>query len=242
MTALNIAITFIITNTFLTYRKLARNLSLIIKTLAISFICFFTFSQAIAQEEGKPTSHGLKLDFKLPTGTSNKSFKGVLSGLADIDFSYQFLPVDNKLFFNGGFKYSHWNIESTIFSGNSVTGKLEFLQPFVGIGWRHTFSDYVFLEYEIKGGYSFVNTTSSSNPNVYKQQGIGIEPKLGMYYKANDLVAVGLTFNYNIVNAKFTPDNIAQTNFPGLGPEASKRIYQYFSVGFGIYTVIPKFK
>ena len=213
-----------------------------IKTLAILFISFITCLQVAGQEEGKPTSHGIKADFKLPTGTSNKSFKGVLSGLADMDIAYQFLPVEKKLFFNLGFKYSYWNIESTIFSGNTVTGKLEFLQPFIGIGWRHSFSENVFLESEIKGGYSFINTVSSSNPSGYKQEGLGIEPKLGLYYKANDIVSIGLSFNYNIVNAKFTPDNINQTNFPGLGPEASQGIYQYFSVGFGIYTVIPKFK
>jgi hypothetical protein len=194
------------------------------------------------QKEGKPSPHVLKIDFKLPTPFGNKSFKGVMSGLADIDFAYQFQFQKTGLFINAGLKYSYWNLESTVFSGNVVTGKLEILQPFVGLGYRHEFSDKVFLESQLKGGYAFINSSSNTLNGVYHQEALAIEPKFGLFYRSSDFTAVGLTINYNIITTNFTPDNIGQPNFPGMTPEASDGNYHYFSVGFGIYGTIPKFK
>lgn len=165
-----------------------------------------------------------------------------MSGLADIDFAYQFQFTKPGIFINAGIKYSYWGLESTVFSGDVVTGKLEILQPFVGLGYRHLFSDKVFLESQLKGGYSLINTNSNSLNSTYKQSALAIEPKFGLFYRSSDLTAIGLTINYNIITTNFTPDNIGLTNFPGMTAEASDGIYQYFSIGFGIYGVIPKFK
>jgi len=212
--------------------------------LAILFlsIILLSFGTIKAQKEGEPTPHIFKIDFKLPTATANRSFKGVMSGLADIDFCYQYQFKEIGLFINGGMKYSYWNLESTLFSGTVVTGKLEILQPFGSIGYRHEFSDKVFLESELKGGYSFVNSNANTLTSTYKQKALAIEPKFGFYYKSSDLTAVGLTLNYNIITTNFTPDNIGQPNFPGMTPDASNGNYQYFSIGFGIYGIIPTFK
>lgn len=211
------------------------------KTILIIFLISVT-SWSFGQAEGKPTPHVFKLDFKLPTAFANKSFKGVMSGLADLDFVYQFQFKEPAIFINTGLKYSFWKLESTVFSGDVVTGKLEILEPFIGIGYRHTFSDYVFLESEIKAGYSFINTNSNTLSSTYKQQAMAIEPKFGLYYRSSDYSAIGLTINYNVLGEHFTPDNIGQPNFPGMTVEASNGYYQYFSIGFGIYGVIPSSK
>jgi hypothetical protein len=208
----------------------------------ILIIVLLLFSHTFfGQKEGKSTPHVLKIDFKLPTAIANKSFKGVMSGLADIDAVYQ-IQFKTGLFINTGLKYSFWKLESTVFSGDVVTGKLEVYQPFVGLGYRHPFSDKVFLETELKSGFSFINTKSNSLTTTYQQQAFAIEPKFGLYYRSSEFTAVGLTINYNIITTNFTPDNIGQPNFPGMTPEASVGIYQYLSVGFGIYGTIPSFK
>lgn len=201
-----------------------------------------TYSAVFCQKDGKPTPHVFKLDFKLPTATANKSFKGVMSGLTDIDLVYQYQFQNTGLFINTGLKYSYWSLESTVFSGDVITGKLEIFEPFIGVGFRHSFSDKVFLESELKAGYAFINTNSNSLSAVYKQQAFAIEPKFGLFYKSSELTAVGLTLNYNVITDQFTPDNIGQPNFPGMTTASSEGYYQYFSVGFGIYGIIPSFK
>jgi hypothetical protein len=215
---------------------------LITKHIFIILLLLGVNSSVFCQEEGRPTPHGIKLDFKLPTATSNRSFKGVMSGLADIDLGYQFKLKENGMFFNTGLKYSYWNLESTVFSVTNITGKLEILQPFIGLGWRHDFSEKVFLESEMKFGYAYLLTKSSTNPIIYRQESVALEPKVGLYLKTSALMSVGLTLNYNIINDKFTPENIGVTNFPGFGPETSEGNYQYFSIGFGIYGILPTFK
>ena len=200
------------------------------------------YSNFFSQEDGKPTSHGIKADFKLPTAISNKSFKGVMSGIADADLAYQYKFKNNGLVLSLGMKYGYWNVESSIFSGNVTTGKTDIFQPFFGIGYRNEVNDKMFFEYEFKTGYGMLFSHSNNCPQPYRQESIAFEPKVSFYYKSSELLYFGVNANYNIINSKFSPDNLCLTNFPGIPLDASSGIYQYFSIGFGFYAIIPKFK
>ncbi len=200
------------------------------------------YFNSFSQEEGKPTPHGIKLDFKLPTAISNKSFKGVMSGIADIDLAYQYKFKNNGLILSSGVKYGYWTVESSIFSGNVTTGKMDVLQPFLSFGYRSVLNDKMFFEYEFKTGYGWLFTHSNNCSDPFRQENIALEPKISFYYKSSELLYFGVSANYNVINSKFSPNNLCLTNFPGIPLDASGGIYQYFSIGFGFYAIIPSFK
>jgi hypothetical protein len=201
-----------------------------------------SLSSLVAQEDAKPSQHALKMDFKLPTAFGNRAFKGVMNGLVDLDFAYQYHFKKSNLIVNTGFKYGLWNVETNFFAGTLIEGKLQTYTPFIGLGYRNIISERVFMEFEMKAGYSMIQTKAVLCPETHKQSGLSLEPKINIYLKGSDMVYFGANINYHLIGAEFTEDNICIANFPGLTDEATKGNYSYFSIGLGFYAFLPKLK
>ena len=73
-------------------------------------------------------------NFKLPKTLGNKSFKGLMSGLANIDLIYQY-NLANGIGFGTGFSYSYYELNGSVFQG-SVLGQMEAYNPFLKISQR----------------------------------------------------------------------------------------------------------
>lgn len=196
----------------------------------------------LGQQEGEPTSSAIKLDFKLPTAISNHSFKTILSGLADVDLNYTYHFEKLKLNAGIGVKYGYWNVESANFSNDVVTGRLEILSPFLNIGYRSVLSEKTFLDIEFNGGYGSIFTSSNKCTDRYKQNTFIVTPKVSLYLRGTDLLYFGLNASYTYMGAEFTPDNLCMQDFPAGNDSFNQGNYQYFSVGFGFYAIIPTFK
>ncbi len=218
-------------------------MQLIIKNIAIVIILLGVFINGNAQKKEKlASSHAFKIDFKLPTAISNDVFKAFMSGLADVDFAYQYHFKKAKIVANLGMKYTYWDIERSLSGGQLIGGKLETFIPFVGIGYRNDFSEKFFMDFELKGGYGQIVSLGESCSTPYVQMARLIEPKISGYIKSSDLMYFSVNVNYSHMNAEFTKDNLCVTNFPGFTSDASKGFYQYFSIGFGFYVYLPKMK
>lgn len=213
-----------------------------ITRLLIVICTILSVSTSFGQEEGTPTPHAIRMDFKLPTALSNRSFKSVMSGLADIDLTYQYHLENINLIFGGGVKYDFWNLESGVFTNDIVTGKLEVITPQLSIGYRSIIGEKAFIDYEILGGYANIITSSNKLAARYNQSGVIVTPKLSFYLKATNLLYFGASLNYAFMDATFTPDNVGLTSFPASDPKQNIGKYQYFSVGFGFHAIIPTFK
>ena len=91
---------------------------------------FSSFSQ-----EKAPGEHAVIMaNFKLPKTLGNKSFKGLMSGLATIDLIYQY-NLANGIGFGTGFSYSYYELNGSVFQG-SVLGQMEVYNPFLKISQR----------------------------------------------------------------------------------------------------------
>jgi hypothetical protein len=203
----------------------------------------FTYQSVHSQEfGGSPTSHSIKIDFKLPTALRNKPFQSYMSGLLDTDLSYQYLLAGGKFSIGLGAKYSHWEVISTQFRSIIVNGQLTAYTPFLISSFKREVSERVFLELEAKIGYTTLITRSNRTSVAYFQNGVSFEPKFGVYLRASELTAVGLTINYVNTGANFLPSNLSIDYFPGFIESDFNKNYQYFSIGLGAHLIIPSYK
>jgi hypothetical protein len=201
------------------------------------------FSNILSQEyEGKPTPHIIKVDFKLPTALLNRPFKSFMSGIIDSDLSYQYALLDGKLSFGVGTKYSYWSVISTKFRNQNVVGHLNIFSGYFLTAFKKDLNEKLFFDSEIKIGYASVLTRSNKRSELYVQNALTIEPKIGLYLKASELSAVGITVNYHYIASKFTPENLNLVYFPGFNESDYTKNYSYFSIGLGAYLIIPSFK
>jgi hypothetical protein len=212
--------------------------------LLIGVLCNFSlFSNILSQEyEGKPTPHIIKVDFKLPTALLNKPFKTFMSGIIDADLSYQYALLNGKLSFGIGAKYSYWHLIGTKFQNQNVVGHLNLFSGYFLTAFKKDLNDKLFFDSEIKFGYASVLTRSNKRSELFIQNAYTIEPKIGLYLKASELSAVGITVNYHYIASKFTPENLNLTYFPGFNESDYTKNYSYFSIGLGAYLIIPSFK
>lgn len=165
-----------------------------------------------------------------------------MSGLADIDLNYTYHFENIHLLAGVGVKYSYWSLESANFPNDVVTGRLEIVSPFISLGYRSITSERTFLDFEMNGGYGRIFTNSNQCADAYVQDAVVLSPKVSLFLKASDLLYFGANLGYTYMGAAFTPDNLCLQNFPAANDDFNVGNYQYFSVGFGFYAIIPTFK
>lgn len=199
---------------------------------------FLLGSIVISSQEKVPGKHSVVMfDFKLPKSLANKSFKGLMSGLVNLDVCYQY-NLENGLGFGAGFKYSYFELEGTAFQG-VVTGQLEGYNPFFKLSKRKILNEKTYLEFSVNGGYNFLNTKSNQCLDVFKQSGGNIMPQIGYYMVSSEFLSFGIVVSYNYLWSGFSPANICMTSFPGFDPSSSIGDTQVFAVGFGFSTYLP---
>lgn len=197
----------------------------------------FAFISSSAQEKVPGEHSVIMFNFKLPKTIGNKSFKGLMSGLANIDLTYQY-NLENGFGFGAGFSYSYYDLNGSAFQG-SVTGQMEGYNPFLKIAKRKEINEKVYLELSISGGYNVLNTNSNQCSDVFRQDAFNIAPQLGFYMISSEFLSFGVVVSYNYFDAEFSPSNICMTSFPGIDPASSIGNSQVFSVGFGFSTYLP---
>jgi len=202
----------------------------------VGVLCLLTFS-SFGQEKTPGEHSVIMFNFKLPKTIANKSYKGLMSGLANIDATYQY-NLENGFGFGTGFMYSYYELNGSAFQG-SVTGKMEGYNPFIKLSKRKDVNEKSFIELSVSGGYNILNTSSNQCSDIYKQNAFNIMPQLGFYMVSSDFLSFGLIVSYNYFGAEFSPANICMTSFPGIDPGSSIGNSQVFSVGFGFSTYLP---
>ncbi|MCT4580421.1 MAG: hypothetical protein N4A35_03310 [Flavobacteriales bacterium] len=223
------------------------------KTLTFFILTFLVgpvvYGQYTSGSKKKKKTHGgksahhsvIKADFKLPTPTGDKMFRGILDGMIDLDFSYNYRLL-NDFAFGAGMKYGFWDIDVNSFPSDKVNGSHKIINPFVSVSRVFQQNRQLFIEAEVKVGYNNFNTTSEYNGvgYTYKTTGVNFEPKVGVYLQTqSDLLSIGLTVNYNYMTAGFSEKNLGVAKLPGFAAGTGGDTSQYFSIGFGFYTFLP---
>ena len=194
---------------------------------------FSSFSQ-----EKAPGEHAVIMaNFKLPKTLGNKSFKGLMSGLANIDLIYQY-NLANGIGFGTGFSYSYYELNGSVFQG-SVLGQMEAYNPFLKISQRKEMNENSYVELSLSGGYNVLNTTGNQCSGIFRQEAFNVAPQLGFYMVSSEFLSFGIVVSYNYFAAEFSPANICMTSFPGIDPANSVGNSHVFSVGFGFSTYLP---
>ena len=199
----------------------------------MSFSSASSYSQEMA-----PGKHAvLMANFKLPKTLGNKSFKGLMSGLANIDLIYQY-NLMNGIGLGMGFSYSYYELNGSAFQGN-VVGQMEGYNPFLKISKRNEVNENSYLELSLSGGYNMLNTSGNQCSDIFKQEAFNVTTQLGFYMVSSEFLSFGIVVSYNYFNTEFSPANICMTSFPGIDPANSIGNSHVFSVGFGFSTYLP---
>ena len=179
------------------------------------------------------------MDIKLPTGVSNTSFKGIMGGIMDINGSvvYSILP---KFQAGLGFKYGYFEVSNRSFQ-KSVTGRIEFLSPFVKFQYTTPMNEMWYFDAYIQSGPMEAITTTNLRQNAkYHQNSMQLEPGFGIYLKSSENLSFGMILSYTYTTNKFTPTNLNLAHFPSLSDDTSNGSISYFSVGFGFKAKIAR--
>jgi hypothetical protein len=196
------------------------------------------FSISSFSQEKAPGEHAVIMaNFKLPKTLGNKSFKGLMSGLANIDLIYQY-NLANGIGVGAGFSYSYYELNGSIFQG-SVVGQMEGYNPFLKIAKRKEMNENSYVELSVSGGYNVLNTSGNQCSDVFKQEAFNLTPQLGFYLLSSEFLSFGIVVSYNYFDAEFSPANICMSSFPGIDPANSIGNSHVFSVGFGFSTYLP---
>ncbi len=217
----------------------------------VILLLLFTGSQAVfgqyTQGSGKkkktrggqePHHSVIKGDFKLPTGLSSKAFRKIMDGKVDLDFAYNY-RLHNDVFFGAGIKYGFWDIDVNAFGSAQVHGNLKIVNPFIAVGKVFQQDRQFFIETEFKAGYNAFKTETFFNDahTIYKQSGFNFEPKVVFYLAATDMLAFGLSINYNVIGVNFSSVDLGKESYSAIPTGGGAT--QYFSIGFGFYTFVP---
>jgi hypothetical protein len=200
-------------------------------------VIFFTATSSYAQEKAPGKHSVIMANFKLPKTLGNKSFKGLMSGLANIDLVYQY-NLANGIGFGTGFTYSYYELNGSAFQG-TVIGQMEGYNPFLKIAKRKEITENSYVELSVSGGYNVLNTSGNQCSDVFKQEAFNLTPQLGFYMVSSEFLSFGIVVSYNYFAAEFSPANICMTSFPGIDPGHSIGNSHVFSVGFGFSTYLP---
>ena len=198
----------------------------------------FFSSASIYSQEKVPGEHAVIMsNFKLPKTLGNNSFKGLMSGLANIDLIYQY-NLANGIGFGLGFSYSYYELNGSAFQG-SVVGQMEGYNPFLKISKRKEMNENSYVELSVSGGYNMLNTSGNQCSGIFKQEAFNVAPQLGFYMVSSEFLSFGIVVSYNYFDAEFSPANICMTSFPGIDPANSIGNSHVFSIGFGFSTYLP---
>jgi len=212
------------------------------KLLAIFIV--MSCNSVHAQNTGKaiPSFQG---SFELPSPLKNDAFKGVMSGLSNINLGIQF-PIFRGVFIGVGGKHQYYNVNDLAIP-EKINGDLQMLAPVLKLGVDMPMSDKSHAELSIAASYNFIRAKSqtcldNSGFDTHTTTGIGVEPKLVIYMASTDKLRFGIILSYSIIMDEFGADDFCLTRFSGYADSASKGSYQIFSVGFGFSASLVKEK
>lgn len=206
------------------------------KSILVAIVCLSLF-QLNAQQRVRQSKGSFKVDLCLPNTVANYAFDRVHNGLGDASVYYQY-NVYEGLTIGGGVRYAYFMIDQFSVS-NPITGGLHFPAGYLKVGFEKFSNDRFAYEWSLNSGYMMALSTNDSTDaklgEPFIDQGIFIQPKLGMYVMAEQNSAFSLMFSYTWFLNNFRPDYHAQETFPGTGmkPPDWAGVTQFFSVGFG---------
>lgn len=207
-------------------------------------ICILTALQLYAQqiqEKIPEVKHSIKGEFELPRPVSNKAFKNIVDGIADVSVCYQY-PFANFTI-GGGFKYLYMQINDVKVNEKLAAGMQGYV-PFAKIGYEKFISPKVHYELSLRGGYSLLYFKSKKCTDIGEkskpQNAPYSELQAALYLMANERLSFSIIASYNILFNEFKPELLCLSNFPGFTADDAKGNYNYFSVGFGFsFFLVP---
>jgi len=193
------------------------------------FIPFCVYSQ-------KSVKHSISGDFKLPSALSNRAFKSTSDGVADLSIVYQ-NPFIKGFGLGAGFSFLYLKINEFAFSfpGRQIEGEVKRYAPFGKIFYQRKINSQFLLDFGTKIGYSFFDYSSSfcTEMNIdSKDQGLFIEPSIGLHMFAQENFSIGLVLAYGVNSVQFSPSSLCLSSFPGYDQSDYDGNSNVLSIGF----------
>ena len=208
--------------------------------LTISFLCFCLFNTKAQTIEPR---HTFNLELGLPNGMTNKPFKNIMQGLANVAPYYQF-AFKNHLIIGAGLMYSYFTINEFKVP-KKVYGGMHTGGAFVKVGWEKFHTERFATDFSIKIGYtqSYFDTDMNKvfGQNPYVAEAGYIEPTMGLILTADELTSFRFFIGYGLQGYAFQPYMIGLQTLGGYETSEFGKINGSLIAGFGFtYYFKPK--
>lgn len=197
------------------------------------------------QDFSKRLPSSIQFNFKLPTPTFNRAFRGLVNGVSDVNIHAQMPLFKSNVVLGGGFKHSFMQFDD-LKSDITTNGKFNFFKGYAKVSYQKFVNERFFYDMGIKAGYGFANISSdlcrdsSGVSSTHLDAGLFLEPSVGLYMISEDNLSFGLVLGYTYLQDDFDPAHlcIADVNLIDAGDNVGA--YQWFSVGFGASVFIGR--
>jgi len=206
------------------------------------FFCVIAFNLTGQEREREKERPFFKGSFQLPTTIANHSFKTLMSGVSDIEFSFN-IPVSKSMHL-GIFAQHSYLTFNDLSIPERTNATMQIVGTGVTLGYTVPTSDKFSLEFAVNGGYSYVLTSSetclqSTGNRVYKKGGMSIKPDLSLFIRSSEYLSFGILFSYQFILSEFGPSNLCLSEFEGSFPTDYVGPSHLFAIGFGFKANIP---
>jgi hypothetical protein len=203
------------------------------KKLIVLLILLGSVFTAQTQIDFVPNT-SFKVEVGLPNNLSNVAFRELMQGLVVITPSYQY-TFNNSISLGAGICYGFFNVNE--FKNNiEMSGSMHITGVFAKVGSEKFYGNFG-VDYGIRVGYSnnffTTNTNEETRGKPYSNDGMFVEPTLGLALMATEKTSFRLALAYSLHSLKFTPYQMGVSKFTGIDPAQLDRITSFFTIGFG---------
>ena len=187
--------------------------------------------------------HTFNLELGLPNGMTNKPFKNIMQGLANVAPYYQF-AFKNHLILGAGLMYSYYTINEFKVP-KKVYGGMHTGGVFVKVGWEKFHTERFATDFSLKIGYtqSYFDTDMNKvfGQNPYVAEASYVEPTMGLILTADETTSFRFFIGYGFQGYAFQPYMIGLQTLGGYEPKEFSKINGSLLAGFGFtYYFKPK--
>ena len=213
--------------------------------LRICILTVFLLFGHIGQAQPNEIPANYRFDFRLPTPIANRSFRGLINGIADLNLSSQFTIVNNVTL-GGQFKFAYYKVND-LKTPEVTDGKMQFMTLKLKLGYEKFMTERAYYDLSIKAGYGIVNIHSKSCEAALDgtgrsvDQGFTFEPAFGLYLISDDNLSFGLIVSYTWLGDDFNALDLCLNSTSNVILDSDNvGAYQAISVGFGAAVYIGK--
>jgi hypothetical protein len=194
----------------------------------------FCLNLVLAQAQSLEPKGSVQFNVGLPINLGNEAFKGIMQGLVNGSFHYQY-TLKNSISFGIGANYTYFDVNEFKVS-EPLFGGMHTPAVFLKLGSEKFHTSTFGTDISVKAGIAqtVINTSANKENGVNSVliQSSYIEPMLGLIMLSDEKFGLRFNFSYGIYGFGFTPYQLGLNSHEGFNPKEFSKVTSFFSFGF----------